>query len=157
MNPLPPFGRWGVLVLAQCLPLAGGEDKAQEKPATPAEEYKALLKAHLNASSGGAMTDEERLKFVGRVYKFRNDLALKFVGLDREKLTWRSFADPGALGQGPIVTRWNLVSTPTYYVIDHQGVIRHKWVGSSPGEKAIDAALEKLIAEAEEGAKKAPR
>src|SRR5260370_41263401 len=30
------------------------------------------------------------------------------------------------------------------YVIDHKGVIRHKWVGS-PGEKAIDAALDKLI------------
>jgi peroxiredoxin len=67
---------------------------------------------------------------------------------DREQLTWRSFADPGALGRGPIATRWNLTSTPTFYVIDHQGVIRHKWVGS-PGEKRIDLVLEKLIEEAE--------
>ena len=70
----------------------------------------------------------------------------------KEKLTWRSFADEGA-----IVGKWNLPGTPTFYVIDHKGVIRHKWVGSSadyelgglPGAKAIDAALEKLIQEAE--------
>jgi hypothetical protein len=68
--------------------------------------------------------------------------------MEKEKLTWRSFADPGAIGQGAIATRWNLTGTPTLYVIDHKGVIRHKWVGS-PGEKAIDTALEKLIKEAE--------
>jgi peroxiredoxin len=68
--------------------------------------------------------------------------------MTKEKLTWRSFADPGALGQGAIATKWNLSATPTFYVLDHKGVIRHKWVGS-PGEKAIDAALEKLIKEAE--------
>ena len=49
---------------------------------------------------------------------------------------------------GPIATKWNLSATPTFYVIDHKGVIRHKWLGG-PGEKAIDAALEKLIKEAE--------
>ena len=60
----------------------------------------------------------------------------------KEKLNWRSFADPGAIN-----ARWN-AATPTYYVIDHKGVIRYKWVGS-PGEKALDTALEKLIKEAE--------
>lgn len=68
--------------------------------------------------------------------------------MDKEKLTWRSFADPGELGQGAIAARWNLAATPTLYVIDHKGVIRHKWLGS-PGEKAIDTALEKLIKIAE--------
>jgi len=72
--------------------------------------------------------------------------------MDKEKLTWRSFADPGALGQGAIAAKWNLSGTPTFYVIDHQGVILHKWVGS-PGDKAIDAALEKVIQEAEGDAK----
>jgi peroxiredoxin len=75
--------------------------------------------------------------------------------MDKEKLTWRSFADPGPLGQSPIATRWNLSNTPTLYVIDHKGVIRHKWVGS-PGEKAIDAALETLIKEAEGSGKIRP-
>jgi peroxiredoxin len=72
---------------------------------------------------------------------------------DHEKLTWRSFADKGALGRGAIATQWNMTSTPTLYLIDHKGVIRHKWLGS-PGEKAIDAALDKLIEEAEGNGRK---
>jgi peroxiredoxin len=66
----------------------------------------------------------------------------------KENLTWRSFADPGDAGQGPIADRWNLTNTPTLYVLDPRGVIRYKWVGG-PGEKAIDAALDKLIKETE--------
>ena len=63
--------------------------------------------------------------------------------MDKEQMNWRSFATKDA-----ITTEWNNPGTPMYYVIDHKGVIRHKWFGS-PGEKAIDAALDKLIAEAE--------
>ena len=48
----------------------------------------------------------------------------------------------------------NWPSTPTVYVIDPKGVIRRKWVGG-PGEKAIDAALDVLIEEAE-GSRKNP-
>ena len=62
--------------------------------------------------------------------------------MDKEKLNWRSFADGRAISE-----KWN-AATPGYYVIDPQGVIRSKWVGN-PGAKAIDAALEKLIHEAE--------
>jgi hypothetical protein len=76
--------------------------------------------------------------------------------MDKEKLTWRSFADPGALGQGAIATRWNSPGTPTFYVIDSRGVIRHKWVGS-PGAKAIDAALDRLIKETQGGDRNTPR
>jgi hypothetical protein len=76
--------------------------------------------------------------------------------MDKEKLNWRSFADPGALGQGAIAAKWNLPGTPTYYVIDPKGVIRYKWVGS-PGEKAIDSALDMLIKEAEGYGKDPPK
>lgn len=69
--------------------------------------------------------------------------------MDKETLPWRSFADAGPIGQGLIASQWNLSATPTFYVIDSQGVIRHKWLGS-PGAKAIDTALEKLIQEAED-------
>ena len=63
--------------------------------------------------------------------------------MEKEKLNWRS------LGGRDITVKWN-ASTPGYYVLDHNGVIRHKWVGNAgPGEKAIDTALEKLIHEAE--------
>jgi hypothetical protein len=61
----------------------------------------------------------------------------------KEKLNWRSF-----VAQEATNTKWNDPGTPTYYVLDHKGVIRYKWVGN-PGEKAIDAAIEKLIKEAE--------
>ena len=80
--------------------------------------------------------------------------------MGKEKLTWRSFADDGS-----IVGTWNLPGTPTFYVIDHQGVIRYKWVGSPsdyqlgglPDAKMIDSALEKLIKVAEADQKKAPK
>ncbi len=79
--------------------------------------------------------------------------------MDKEKLSWRSFADEGA-----IIGKWNLPGTPTFYVIDPRGVIRHKWVGSPadyklgglPDARVIDQALEKLIKEAEEDRKKTP-
>jgi hypothetical protein len=66
----------------------------------------------------------------------------------RQNLTWRSFVDPGPIGQGPIARRWNAGVTPTFYIVDHTGTIRRKWLGP-PGEKVIDAALEKLVEEAE--------
>jgi peroxiredoxin len=69
--------------------------------------------------------------------------ALKQVA-DKEKLTWRSFAD----ADGDIAAKWNLSATPTLYLLDPKGMIRHKWVGA-PGAKAIDAALDELIKEAE--------
>jgi len=48
---------------------------------------------------------------------------------------------------GDITRQWNSPATPTFYVIDHEGTIRRKWVGGSPGEAAMDAALETLIDE----------
>jgi hypothetical protein len=76
--------------------------------------------------------------------------------MEKERITWRSFADAGNAGAGPIATKWNLSATPTFYVIDPKGVIRHKWAGP-PGEKVMDAALDKLIKGAEEDGKKIPR
>ena len=75
--------------------------------------------------------------------------------MDREKLAWRSFVDAGNAGAGPIATKWNLSATPTFYLIDHKGVIRYKWAGA-PGEKGMDAALDKLLEAAEANGKKAP-
>jgi peroxiredoxin len=72
--------------------------------------------------------------------------------MDKEQLPWRSFVDVGQASAGPIATKWNLSATPTFYLIDHQGVIRHKWAGV-PGEMVLDAALDKLIAAAERDGK----
>jgi peroxiredoxin len=74
--------------------------------------------------------------------------ALKKV-VDQENLTWRSFSDPRTSeGLGAISKRWNLAGTPTIYLIDHKGVIRHKWLGGAPA-KVIDKAVEELVHEAE--------
>ena len=64
--------------------------------------------------------------------------------MEKEKLNWRSFADNRVIN-----SRWASRGTPTYYIIDHKGVIRYKWMGY-PGASAIDHALEKLIKEAEQ-------
>lgn len=75
--------------------------------------------------------------------------------MDKEKLPWRSFVDLGNAGTGKIATKWNHSATPTFYVIDHKGVIRYKW-RAAPGTKVMDAALEKVIGEAEKDTKKSP-
>lgn len=67
----------------------------------------------------------------------------------KEQLNWRSTADQGAIAE-----KWNSPGTPVYYVVDPAGVIRYKWIGNL-GEKALDAALDKLIQEAEKDDKQA--
>src|SRR5687767_9778646 len=65
--------------------------------------------------------------------------------LKEENITWRSFWNgPNGTG-GPISKEWNVRGWPTLVLIDHKGVIRHKYLGS-PGDKVLDAAIEKLVA-----------
>ena len=71
--------------------------------------------------------------------------------MEKEGLPWRSFTDGDAIAGG-----WNPSGTPTFYVLDARGVIRFKWVGS-PGKEALDAALERVVRETEEEARRAPR
>ena len=70
--------------------------------------------------------------------------------MDKEQLPWRSFADVRGPDGGPgaISGAWNLQGTPTLFVLDHKGIIRHRWIGS-PGEPEIDRAINALIKEAE--------
>ena len=80
-----------------------------------------------------------------------NDYApkkLKAV-MDKEQLNWRS------LSSRAIATRWSARGTPTYYIIDPNGVVQFKWVGY-PGAKAIDEGLDRQFKEAEGKAKTAP-
>ena len=69
--------------------------------------------------------------------------ALKEV-VEKENINWRSFDDDRTISR-----QWNSPATPSFYVIDHEGVIRNKWAGH-PGKKIIDAVLEEMIREAEE-------
>jgi hypothetical protein len=72
--------------------------------------------------------------------------------LKEEEITWRSFWNGEKGTGGPISGDWNVHGWPTLYVIDHKGVIRHKWVGAPEGDK-LDTAIEKLVAAAEKDAK----
>jgi hypothetical protein len=73
--------------------------------------------------------------------------ALKEV-LKKEEITWRSFWNGKEGTGGPISAKWNVGGWPTLYVLDHKGIIRHKWVGS-PAGNVLDEAIEKLVKEAE--------
>jgi hypothetical protein len=87
------------------LPVAAAD--GQGKPATPAEQYKALRKEYDRASSSGVpLTDAERLKFVGRAYQHRNALAAKFL-----ELAERHPNDPIAL-DALMQAVWQVNTTP---------------------------------------------
>jgi len=75
--------------------------------------------------------------------------ALKDV-LEEENITWRSFWNGPKGTSGPISSRWNVSGWPTLYVLDQNGVIRHKWLGS-PGEEEMDKAIDELVAKARKG------
>jgi hypothetical protein len=85
---------------------AAAEGEGQDRPATPAEQYKALLTEYQKASSGGVLTDEERMKFVGHVFKYRNQLALRFL-----ELAEKHPKDPIAM-DALIQAAWQVNTTP---------------------------------------------
>jgi hypothetical protein len=70
---------------------------------------------------------------------------------EKEHITWRSFWNGGSQ-LGPISLTWNIMGWPTLYIVDAKGVIRHKYVGS-PGNKALDEAIDALVKEAQDAAK----
>jgi hypothetical protein len=63
--------------------------------------------------------------------------------MKEEEITWRSWWDGGDTN-GPIANQFNVQGWPTLYVVDHRGIIRHKWVGF-PGEEPFDATVNKLV------------
>jgi peroxiredoxin len=71
---------------------------------------------------------------------------------EKAQITWRSFKNVGTR-KAAIADEWAVEGWPTLYLIDHKGVIRHKWLGS-PGEKTIDEAIEMLVKEAEQDQRK---
>ena len=80
-----------LLALGLAVPLAAAQ--AQDTPATPAEQYRAILKepqalsdaAHkqfvASAPKGGTPSDEQRTAFVGRAYGIQYEQAPKLVAL----------------------------------------------------------------------------
>src|SRR4026209_2405670 len=62
---------------------------------------------------------------------------------EEQKLTWRSWFDgPGT--EGPIATKWNIRAWPSLYILDHNGVIRHKWT-FGPDDEVLAETIETLV------------
>jgi RNA polymerase sigma factor (sigma-70 family) len=82
------------------------------------------------------------------------------AGTDKDRLralikeagiTWPAWWDGSggrARSLGPIRRQFNVHSWPTYYLIDHRGVIRHKFNGGADPAR-LDAAIDALVAAAE--------
>jgi hypothetical protein len=64
-----------------------------------------------------------------------------------QQVTWRSFKNDRG-DKKAIADEWNVQGWPTLYLIDHKGVIRHKWLGS-PGDETLDKEIDTLVAAAE--------
>jgi hypothetical protein len=97
----------GILVLVLNLSVVAAVGNGQDHPPTPAEQYKALRKEYDRASSSGVpLSDAERLKFIGRVYRHRNALAAKFL-----KLAEKHPNDPIAL-DALMQAVWQVNGTP---------------------------------------------
>ena len=73
--------------------------------------------------------------------------ALKAV-LEKEKITWRSFWNGGT--GGPIARDWKVQGWPTLFLLDHDGKIKKKWIGS-PRPDVLDLEVEKLVMAATNG------
>ena len=62
---------------------------------------------------------------------------------EKDPLPWRSFQSERK-GQTSISEEWTVVSWPTLFLIDHEGVIRRRWIGTPPTEQ-FDAEIERLV------------
>ncbi len=68
--------------------------------------------------------------------------ALKKI-LEDEKITWPNIYN-GPAGQGEIANRWNVHGWPTIYILDHEGVIRHRGLRDEAMEEAVVELIRKI-------------
>lgn len=61
--------------------------------------------------------------------------------LAEERITWRSFWNGPDGTKGPISKAWHVSGWPTVYVIDHNGVIRHKGHGGDGMDEVLKACV----------------
>lgn len=68
--------------------------------------------------------------------------ALKKIIKD-EEITWPNIYG-GPPGENQIAKQWNVYGWPTIYILDHEGVIRHKGLRDEAMEKAVNELLAKI-------------
>ena len=64
--------------------------------------------------------------------------------LAKHQIHWRSFRDRET-SERPISAAWDVLGYPTLYLIDHEGIIRKRWIGSPPPE-VLDREIDRLLA-----------
>jgi hypothetical protein len=96
----------GTLALILSLSAVAAGAGAPDKPPTPAEQYQALRKEYDRAPGAFPKTDEERLKYVGNIYKHHFEVASKFLDLAEKYPT-----DPIAL-DALTQAVWQVNTTP---------------------------------------------
>ena len=69
------------------------------------------------------------------------DIEVARESVRKNNLTWRSFWNGPEGTEGPIASRWNVLSWPTVYLIDHEGVIRHHGLRGEELDRALDALI----------------
>ena len=62
---------------------------------------------------------------------------------DHTGVSWRSFQDRRADGR-TISEEWGVPSWPTFFLIDHKGVIHRRWTGGV-GDEALESEIVPLI------------
>jgi hypothetical protein len=62
--------------------------------------------------------------------------------IEIDEITWRCWHDGGT--DGPITSRWSIDGFPTVYVLDAQGIIRHKNAKDGELEEAAETLLREL-------------
>lgn len=68
------------------------------------------------------------------------------------QVNWRSFKNTRGDGSESISKIWGIRGWPTLILIDHNGIIKEKWVGV-PDYGILDARIEELVREAERAAR----
>jgi hypothetical protein len=63
--------------------------------------------------------------------------------MEEQRITWPQIYD-GPPGQGPIAKRWNVHGWPTIFVLDDQGVIRHRDLRGDALEEAVMDLIAKM-------------
>ncbi len=63
--------------------------------------------------------------------------------LKEQKITWPNICG-GSPGKNKIAKAWNVHAWPTIYVIDHEGIIRHRDLRGDKLEAAVEALLKKV-------------
>jgi hypothetical protein len=67
--------------------------------------------------------------------------------LEKESLPWTHWWD----GKKQVTEQWDIAGFPTFFVIDHKGVIRFASLGYDPKSGKLEALIKELVRAAEGG------